>query len=241
MIISHRKRFIILAPWKTASTTIRARLGTHCESPYNTFYHYNPILHRVVHQHMTYGDFAALPEARLGYFTAAFVRNPYDRVYSGFRQLLKDVQNQPQAPFLDPAVRTLVMQQLADNFAQLCQAGFGFEAWLALIADHQVLDIGRNTSFPLHPSHYWTHHNGRQAVDFVGRVESFEADFERLCTSLGVEPDSNVNVNVDASDSEFAGNKHGYRYVDRMSSAARRRINELFRDDFELFGYQYVY
>ncbi len=66
MIISHRKRFIILAPWKTASSTIRARLGGYCESPYSTFYHFNPILKRVVHQHLTYADFAALPESAPG-------------------------------------------------------------------------------------------------------------------------------------------------------------------------------
>jgi hypothetical protein len=239
MIISHRKRFVVLAPWKTASTTIRARLGTYCESPYSPFYHLNPILNRVVHQHMTYADFAALPESRLGYRTAAFVRNPYDRVYSGFAQLQKDIGEQPLADFPEPAVRTLVMAQLSDNFSQLARAGFDFESWLEQIEEHQVREAGRNTSFPLHPAHYWTHHDGAQAVDFVGRVESFEEDYDRLCETLAVEPDSRANANVSVLNNERSTESpDGYRYAERMSSRARQRINQLFREDFEIFGYR---
>ena len=115
---------------------------------------------------------------------------------------------------------------------------FEFESWLDLIEESQIADVERNTSFPLHPSNYWTHHRGRQAVDFVGRVERFEADYRRMCDALGVESMSDSNANVDASEDELAGDARGYRYVDRMSSRARRRVNELFSDDFDLFGYE---
>jgi hypothetical protein len=240
MIISHTRRFVILAPWKSASSTVRARLGRYCESPYSEFYRFDPILQRIVHQHMIYADFAALPESRLGYRTAAFVRNPYDRVYSGFVQLQKDIREQPLAAFPDPTVRRRVMAQLSENLAQLSQAGFTFESWLELVDDHQVLDAGRNSSFPLHPAHYWTHHHGEQAVHFVARVENFESDFDRLCETLGVESESRINANMTPPAGEPVDSPHGYRYVERMSSRARLRINELFRDDFEIFGYRRV-
>ncbi len=238
MIISHRRRFVILVPWKTASSTLRARLGGYSESPYGTFYHRSPELGRVVHQHLTYADFAQLPESRLGYRTAAFVRNPYDRVYSGFHQLIKDIRHQPHARFPDPEVRALVMEQLARNYAQLGRAEFAFEAWLALLEDEQVRDAHANSSFPLHPAHYWTHRDGHPAVDFVGRVESFETDFDRLCGELGVPVGRRVDANVDAAEAERGGDELGYRYAARMSGRARRRINELFHDDFELLGYK---
>jgi hypothetical protein len=240
MIICPSKRFVILAPWKTASTTIRARLGSYCESPYSVFYYFNPTLKRVVHQHLVYADFAALPEARRGYRTAAFVRNPYDRVYSAFGQLQRDIREQPSAEFPSEAVRRLVMAQLTDNFAQLSRARFDFDEWLGLIDDHQVLEVGRNSSFPLHPAHYWTHHEGEQAVDFIGRVESFEPDFDRLCETLGVQAEGRVNANVGSPEEVPVGDQHGYRYVERMSPRARSRINELFHDDFELLGYPRV-
>jgi hypothetical protein len=240
VIISHAKRFVILAPWKTASSTMHSRLGAYSEGPYEFFYYFNPVLKRVVHQHITYADFAALPESQLGYLTAAFVRNPYDRVYSGFRQTQKDLREQPEAEFRDPVVRRLVMAQLAENFTHLCRAGFAFDRWVELLEDHLVLDVGRNSSFPLHPAHYWTHHNGQQAVDFIGRVENFEADFARLCERLGIEVEDRVNANLSAPADELEGDRRGYRYIDRMNAGSRRRINELFAEDFELFGYERV-
>jgi hypothetical protein len=228
---------VILAPWKSATSTLRVRLGAFSEGAYDVFYELNPVLRRVVHQHMTYADFAALPEAGLGYTTAAFVRNPYDRVYSGFLQLQKDLRTQPQMEFPDPAVRRLVLEQLVENRAQLERASFRFEPWLELIEDHQVLAVGRNTSFPLHPAHYWTHHGGRQAVDFIGRVESFESDFSRLCSALGLQVESRENANVEAPEDLFTGDDHGYRYLERFDARARERVNDLFREDFALFGY----
>ena len=39
---------------------------------------------------------------RLGYRIAAFVRNPYDRVYSEFMQILREVHKQPPSEFPSP-------------------------------------------------------------------------------------------------------------------------------------------
>ncbi|HEX4435975.1 MAG TPA: sulfotransferase family 2 domain-containing protein [Solirubrobacteraceae bacterium] len=232
---------MILAPWKSATSTVRVRLAPFSEGSYDVFYDLNPVLRRVVHQHMTYADFAALPESRLGYTTAAFVRNPYDRVYSGFLQLQKDLRTQPEMEYPDRAVRRLVLEQLAENRAQLEHASFQFEPWLESVEDHQVLAVGRNTSFPLHPAHYWTHHAGQQAVDFIGRVENFESDFERLCSKLGLLVDSHANANVEApEDLLVPKDGHGYRYLEHFGAAARRRVNDLFREDFALFGYAMV-
>ncbi len=73
-----------MAPWKTASSTVAQRLGKYNESSYSLFYEFNPYLNRVVHQHLTRAELASFPEGKGAYRVAAFVRNPYDRVYSGF-------------------------------------------------------------------------------------------------------------------------------------------------------------
>lgn len=236
MIISHAHRFVILAPWKTASQTIRARLSRYCESPYDSFFYFNEHLKRVVHQHITLADFSALPESRLGYRIASFVRNPYDRVYSGFRQLQKDLEIQPRSPFPSPWIRRLVMAQLAENAAGLLRAGLDFDTWLAELDEASILETGRNTNFPLHPAHYWTHADGKQVVGFLGRVERFEEDFDRLCRWLEIDADRGINVNVDADDAELAN--ENCRYASRMHPTSLRRIEELFATDFELFGYE---
>ena len=238
MIISHQKRFVMFLPWKTASQTLALRLRPYNDSPYNAFFYFNAYLNRVVHQHATCAEFACLPESRLGYFRASFVRNPYDRVYSGFRQLQKDIQEQPKASYPEPWIRDHVMKQLAENLAQLRQAEFGFDNWLELIGEEQIYEIGRNTNCPLHPSHYWTHVAGRQVVDWIGRVENFEADFREFLLRVNIEPMACVNANVAESEGDTAHNPFGYRYVDRMSARAIGKINRLFERDFDLFNYR---
>jgi hypothetical protein len=238
MIISHRKRFVLYLPWKTASQTMLQRLERYNDSPYSAFFYFNPHLNRVVHQHITCADFACLPESKLGYFAASFVRNPYDRVYSGFRQLLKDAREQVQFTYPEPWIRDHVVSQLAENLQQLCAAKFQFDAWLEHVRDEQIYEIGRNTNFPLHPSHYWTHRAGRQAVDFIGRVETFEADFQELLARLQIEQVITGNANVVDLEGNAAQNPFGYRYIDRMSSRSIDKINRLFARDFELFHYE---
>ncbi len=227
-------------PWKTASQTIALRLRPYNDSPYDGFFYFNPYLNRVVHQHITCAEFACLPESRLGYFPASFVRNPYDRVYSGFRQLQKDIQVQPHANYPAPWIRDHVMQQLAENFAQLCQAQFKFDRWLELVREEQIYEVGRNTNFPLHPSHYWTHVAGQQAVQFIGRVESFETSFGEFLSRVGIDSVEPVNANVVELDGKTARNPFGYRYVDRMEPRSLDKINRLFELDFELFNYECV-
>ena len=240
MIISHQKRFVMLLPWKTASSTLQLRLSPINESPYPMFFYFNTHLNRVVHQHLTCAEFACLPESKLGYLVASYVRNPYDRVYSGFRQLQRDIQVQPHSSYPEPWIRDHVMRQLTENFAQLCQSQFGFDDWLELVCEEQVYEIGRNTNFPLHPSHYWTHLAERQAVDFIGRVENFETDFRTFTLSVGIGPIQPANSNVSELEGDTAVDPLGYRYANRMSDRSIAKINRLFERDFELFNYERV-
>lgn len=238
MIISHQKKFVMFAPWKTASSSLHVRLSSLNQSPYDRFYDFNSYLNRVVHQHMTCSDFCGLPESRLGYFTASFIRNPYDRVYSGFQQLQTAVHRQPMAAFRQPWVRELVMRQVADNFSQLCQAGFEFNEWVSLIKEHQIYEIGHNPSFPLHPSHYWTHIGANQFVQFIGRAEEFESDFTRFCDLAGLDKLDPVNANVVVEPVVEGEDRSNYKYISKMDRKSIDKINTLFRRDFELFGYQ---
>ncbi len=237
MIVSHGKRFILLSPWKTASSTMHARLGGLNESPYSRFFDYNPVLQRVVHQHITYADFAMLPESRLGYIVGAFVRNPYDKVYSGFLQLQRDIRDQPSVPFPAPWIKALVMRQLAENFTQLAAAEFDFDRWLASLEPYQVFEIGRNTNLPLHPASYWTGIGRDTKVNFVGRAEDFEHDFKRFCHQVGITGDNSINANVTQQDGVKPAESGPYRYTHLMNAASIGKINDLFDQDFESFGY----
>ena len=235
MIISNAHRFVMLAPWKTASTTTHKLLGQYNQSPYSRFYAFNPFLQRVVTQHLTYADFQGLPESRLGYFTGSFVRNPYDRVFSAFVQVQRAIDKQPAEIFPEPGLRALVMSQLDGVSNQLVAGDFDFDKWWALVEEHQVHIVG-NTSFPLHPAHYWTGGPGQPQVDFVGKVERYEDDIAAFSARVGIPPPAERIV-ANATDKRAVG-AAGYRYAERMSPASRSKIEELFKADFELFGYE---
>jgi hypothetical protein len=237
VVLSHSNAFVLLAPWKTASSTTHLRLESNNQSPYSRFYDYNPYLQRVVNQHITYAEFGMLPESKNNYFVGAFVRNPYDRVYSGFLQLQKDIEHQPKSLFPKAWIRALVMRQLADNLAQLSAGEFEFNKWFGLIEEYQIYEVGRNSSFPLHPAHYWTSIDRIQKVNFIGKVEQFEQDFAMFCGHVGVEPGSRINANISNQESELSLASSS-RYIHLMNSASISKINTLFNDDFELFGYE---
>ena len=213
------------------------RLESYHQSPYSRFYDYNPFLQRVVHQHITYAEFAMLPESKNDYFTGAFVRNPYDRVYSGFLQLQRDIEQQPKMPFPNAWIKELVMRQLADNLAQLSAGEFEFNKWFGLVEEYQIYEVGRNSSFPLHPAHYWTSIDRIQKVDFIGKVEQFERDFVEFCGHVGINPGSRINANVSNQESEFS-RASSSRYIHLMNTASISKINTIFNDDFKLFGYE---
>ncbi len=236
MIISNAHRFVMLAPWKTASSTTHVLLAPYNESPYARWYHFSRRLKRVVSQHLTLPDFRGLPESKLGYCTASFVRNPYDRVYSAFVQVVHDADHQATVPFPSPWVREMVMAQVAELAAQLRAADFDFEKWWALVEEHQVYVAGRNTSFPLHPAHYWAGGRGQRTVDFVGKVEAYEEDLARFCAMVAI-PGPTERIRVNASPGPVG--EGPYRHAARMSPAARSKVESLFRDDFELFGYDF--
>jgi hypothetical protein len=236
MILSHKHKFVILAPWKSASSTLWLRLSAYDESPYSGYFDFNPHLNRVVHQHLTLADFRMLPESLLGYTTAAFVRNPYDRVYSGFIQLQRDVIEQPKEVFPSEWIKQLVTDQLADIARRLITAGYDFNRWIMTLPEYEIHEAGRNTSMPLHPASYWTHTDGQQSIDFVGKVENFEDDLKRLCARIGIPLPATENANVTGGPPEPSPDN--YRYASRMSRDAIDRINHLFANDFTTFGYE---
>lgn len=239
MIISHAKQFILMSPWKTASSTCHDSLAPYNDSPYPRYFHFNPWLNRVVTQHATMADLLAMPEGRLGYRRAAFVRNPYDRAYSGFLQLQRDFQDQPKIIVQPEWITQMVRAQIAHNMARIIAAGFDFDAWIAMLPDHEVHDAGHNSNMVLHPCHYWTHVNGEEQVGFIGQVERFDADFARFCAYVAIEAPviRPANVSADQGPDTAIGVS---RHAGRMSRRSLDRINELFARDFALFGYDMI-
>ena len=237
MIVIPDKKLVILLPWKTASQTLRARLGHLDQSVRSEFFHFNGDLGAVVHQHITLGQFLALPEAAQGHRLAVFVRNPYDRVVSGFLQLARDIRLQSGCAFPAEWIRRLVVRQLDGHRGAIERAEGRLDRWFGDVSDDYILCGGGNSSRPLHPCHYWTHAVGRRVADFIGKVEDFEVDFARLCSEFGLQASGSANANVSKTITRLK-DENGYDYAARLAPGTIGKINRLFRDDFSLFGYK---
>jgi hypothetical protein len=185
---------------------------------------------------MTVADFKGLPES-LDIKRIAFTRNPYDRLYSGFLQVQKDISEQPQMPYAEPWIKKHVLRQLSMNAHKLTEAHYDFDEWVALLEPEDIYQIGGNSSFPMYPAHYWTHDADKPFVDFTGKVESFEEDFIKMLDFLRISDSYNLdNDNVNILPDKSAATV--YKYIDKMSGSSIEKINGLFEKDFQLFGYR---
>ena len=239
MILIPERKLVILLPWKAASQTLRARLAPLNKSPHGPFFRFDRHLGCVVHQHLTLGQFLALPESRQGHRLAVFVRNPYDRVFSGFLQLQRDIRQQPSAAFPAPWIRQLVLHQLTGHQRSLTMAGNNLDSWFRELPVAKVLCAGQDSNLPLHPCHYWTHSGGQLVADFIGRVENFEQDFAQLCQQFDVAAGGDATLNVTPG-MPRQSDEDGYRYAARLAPDTIRKVNILFRGDFQLFGYRMI-
>ncbi|MFN8125956.1 MAG: sulfotransferase family 2 domain-containing protein [Candidatus Nanopelagicales bacterium] len=230
MLVLHRHRLILLEPWKSASSTTRHRLGE-----LNGFHRdhavwFEPEVGRVISNHLTQHDLARLPEGALGYDVAVFIRNPYDRVVSAFRQVHRDLARQGNHDFGDRLVNRSSELQLAATRDLLHRSGGNLNRWVALL-DRRCVDVpGHNPNLPLHPAHYWTHRDGVRKASVIGRVEDFETDFADLCRRYSL-PSRSGNRNVDSDP------RPGIRHAALLSTESLQRIEEWFAADLDLFGY----
>ena len=238
MIISPAHQLAMLLPWKAASQTLRSRLQPINQSPYPEDFHLNTRLHRVVHQHLVLADFLKLPENTPETRLAVFVRNPYDRVYSGFKQLMRDVASQPKWRFEAPWIGALVRQQLSENFEVLCKAQFNVNRWFLSLPEYAFHEVGRNSSLPLHPAHFWTHSDGQLRAAFIGKVERFEADFVRLTAQFNILEFGKDDAN--RSPTPTTPDARSYHHAKSLHPETIARINDVFAADFAYFGYEKI-
>ncbi len=75
-----------------------------------------------------------------------------------------------------------------------------------------------------------TDSEGRLIVDFIGKLESIQADFNRLCERIGTPPVDIPHVNVTGS---------GKPYTAYYSDWSRDVVARLYQRDIETFGYTF--
>lgn len=155
-----------------------------------------------------------------GYFTAAFVRNPWDRLVSWYSEISQNTA------FLPWYQRIFNRRYSRLRQSVLSRAGC-FEEFIYSCAD--VTDHAGRTPLSYNQIDYLTNLSGELAVDFIGRFENFEESAAMLLRTLDL-PELRVpHLNKSRHD--------GYRTY--YNEDLKKIVQNRFRKDIEEFGYTF--
>jgi len=170
-------------------------------------------------EHFTIKRFLASEYAPLmeEYFKFTFVRNPYDKLYSGFIQDLYAAKSYPR--WIDAKGR--LIDEIGDNFNKYMQEH---------VANSDILNDWKWVCFT--PLHAFTHKDGIYRLDWFGRTENLEADLHILSQKLGLAIGNVENKNVRQPP---LGEQ---KYLDKYERRTVELVNDLYAFDFEFFGYE---
>ncbi len=150
------------------------------------------------------------------YFKFTFVRNPWDRLFSAYRFLLKGGMYE----------RDRIWAQ--DNIARFNDFDDFVLNWVRpeRLDEHVVFK----------PQHSFLTVPWRSGVrvDFVGYYENIDDDFESIRQTLGL-PDNRRLARENLTGPGIQSSA----YLKAYSDAARARVADVYRRDIELFGYSY--
>lgn len=209
MVISHRHRYLYFVVPKCASATIRQSLRDYTDVGY-------PV--SKYPQHLTLRRFLASEHAGLlgQYFSFTFVRNPYDRLYSGFLQDRKAASTLPPWTEAKRAIFDVI--------------GADFNRYMVNYVQHANLAAAWDWVC-FCPMHEFAWLEGTRRVDWIGRAEDVAGGLAELGVRLGipVKPAGPFNVNCDST--------APYKYLDRYERQTVSLVNDLYREDFVRFEY----
>lgn len=141
------------------------------------------------------------------YFKFTFVRNPWDRMVSYYHWRLRNQEN------VDVQGRT-------------------FKDWLRFLhaGDSQKLNLNGSFQYGIKSQFEMLAIEEEITVDFVGRFENLQQDFEQICQRLAIEPKVLPHKNA------INRNRHYTQFYDEES---RILIEDLYHRDIEYFGYEF--
>ena len=168
------------------------------------------------HNHVLYYK-EKFPKKFDSYFKFSFVRNPWDKMVSFYHFHVRrgwDLNwdwDKSHAPSFQDFIKIIY------NYSKSQQRAI-FRRWTS-------------TSCMRMSNHldWLTDKDGKILVDFIGRVENFQSDFDEICDKIGIAKRKLIHKNK---------SKHRY-YAEYYDDEARRIVAEKFARDIEYFGYKF--
>lgn len=148
------------------------------------------------------------------YYKFAFVRNPWSRLVSSFH-------------YLDGGGNNFFDKRLSDMYIKKYEGDF-----CRFVNDFVAADKIKYL-FHMHPQHEFVYDcNGRLLLDYVGKYENIQEDFNRICNDLGIPQMPLPHKNK----TRYRKQQH---YKDYYNDQTRDIIAEKYAKDIQLFGYKF--
>jgi hypothetical protein len=142
------------------------------------------------------------PQRWMRAYKFAFVREPYAWMHSWYRFRQRDALSNP-----------------AHTFNERYTGNISFNEFVQTFSSNELM---------LKQSDFIARHNGELLVDFVGRYETLQEDFNKVCDRLGLPERKLPKVNV---------SKPSTTSDETLDAKSIDIINQYFSQDFEMFGY----
>ena len=208
MILSHSKKFIFVHLYKTGGTSIRRRLEKY-DSSYNVLHWAkskltkNPVLTSpIAHKHAKAKTIRGIlgPEIYDNYYSFCFVRNPWDWQVSLYHYIVRGG---------DPNNQHNDIINGFQNFTEYIH-------WRCAEDVHFQMD-------------YVQDENGKQIVDYIGRMENLNEDFKKICQHLDLDVEDLPHLNKSVSK----------KYQEFYTPETRDLVYNAYQPDIDFFGYEF--
>ena len=213
MRISHEHKFIFIANQKTASSAIRLALDDYSDihgvSDINSCYYYHTsalsLKNHFEKKGWNWND----------YFKFTFVRNPWDLVVSHFFYRNKVLRN---------CIKT-GCEGWVYNFFKESFNSVGFNKWVKTVGGSMTFINGHAST----QKDMLVDKDGNCIVDFVGRYENLNSDFEFIRKKLG----------YNCNELSIENKSQHTHYSDYYNAESIEIVRNSYRPDINLFGYEF--
>jgi hypothetical protein len=201
MLISKKHNFIFVHIQKTAGQSIVEVLRKKVSDV-------KPLLYK--HDFALKGKKEIGDEDWQGYFKFAFVRNPWDRLVSWYSMITNNGPNNRLWKYVLENSRNF------EEFIKNCT--------------QTIYDYDGEKNCFYNQLDYISDEGGRSIVDFVGRYETLEEDFQKVCATLNIPHARLPHIK------HKSNHKH---YSEYYTPETRAIVAERYQRDIEFFGYTF--
>ena len=219
MLIDTTKKFIFIHIPKTAGTSIRETLKMSCDDYLEELDNdlekrlFRKSLFRHRRLRVIMNSKYSIDKNFKDYYKFAFVRNPWDRTVSKFHyykdygdKIIKAIPNLTEK-------MSIYMKCSFDEFVSLHSPQYRSKYWNL---QHNQMD-------------YIVDSKQKVDVDFIGRYENLQNDYDTICNTIGI-------PKIQLSHNNKSNHKHYSEYYTEETKAI---IGRVFKKDIKVFGYEF--